>query len=62
MIEFSTFFKSRQNQNIVLFFFIIEKTRSFAALVCRIVKTLRATELNVGNLSIRYAKTMSIQK
>lgn len=44
----------------VLFFLIIEKTRSSAALLCGIVRTDNITLLRFGSLSLRYPQIISI--
>ena len=52
-MEFSEVFKLSDKQNVVLFFLIIQKTRSSVALLRGIVSTHKATELNKGNLSLK---------
>ena len=52
MMDFSEVFKSSDEQNVVLFFLIIEKAHSSAALLCGIVSTHKATELK-GDLSLK---------
>ena len=51
-IEFSEDFKSSDEGNVLLFFLIIEKTRSSATLLCGIVSTHKAIELNKGILPL----------
>ena len=52
MMEFSEVFKSSDERNVVLFFLIVEKTRSSATLLCGIVSTHKAIELNKGILPL----------
>ena len=52
MMEFSEVFKSSDEQNVVLFFLIVEKTRSSATLLCGIVSTHKAIELKKGILPL----------
>ena len=51
-MDFSEVFKSSYEQNVVLFFLIIERACSSAALLCGIVSTPKATELK-GDLSLK---------
>ena len=56
MMEFSEVFKSSDERNVVLFFLIGEKTRSAATLLCGIVSTHKAIELNKGILPLKSPK------
>ena len=61
IIELSELWRSKLERKSVLFFLIVENTRSSPALLCGIVKTPNATLLRFGSFSCKLPHIMSMR-